>query len=220
MTIVNNESRDRVTTNGKSIPGDFSRSTSENSNKRKPRVILECRREKRQRLNQSFKQQCRSILRSLMEHPHGFAFDQPVDDPVKLKIPDYFSIVTKPMDLGTIKQKLERDTYFNAEEFASDVRLTFSNAMLYNPPGNYVHNSAKELNGVFNRRWKLIETKLKCTGRTLEQLCNLDEMEKNGPTLVKIVHKGLKCCRISLCFLVCPLHDLIGHVSRTQMMAI
>ncbi|CAA3004359.1 transcription factor GTE12 [Olea europaea subsp. europaea] len=187
MTMIgNNESRDGVTANGKSIKVNFS--TSGNSSKRKHGMILECQREKKARMDRSFKQQCRSILRSLMEHPHGIAFNQPVD-PVKLKVPDYFSIVTKPMDLGTIKQKLERDTYFNAEEFASDVRLTFSNAMLYNPPGNYVHNFAKELNGVFNRRWKLMETKLKCTGKTLEQLCNLDEIVKNGCTLVKIVHK-------------------------------
>ncbi|CAI9787019.1 unnamed protein product [Fraxinus pennsylvanica] len=184
--IVNNESRDGVTANGKSITVNFS--TSGNSNKRKHGMILKCQREKKVRMDNSFKKQCRSILRSLMEHPHGFAFNQPVD-PVELKIPDYFSIITEPMDLGTIKHKLEGNTYFNAVEFASDVRLTFSNAMLYNPPGNYVHNFAKELNDFFNKRWKLMEMKLKCTGRNFEQLCNLDEMKKNGPTLVKIVHK-------------------------------
>ncbi|CAA2933318.1 transcription factor GTE12-like [Olea europaea subsp. europaea] len=147
-------------------------------NKHKPRAILECRREKRKRLNQSFKQQCTGILRSLMDHPHGFAFDQPVDDPVKLKIPDYFSIITEPMDLGTTKLKLEDNMYFDAGEFVSDISPTFSNAMLYNPPGKHVNNFAKELIDVLNQRWKLLETKLKCTGRNLEQLSNLDKIEK------------------------------------------
>ncbi|CAA3032428.1 transcription factor GTE12-like [Olea europaea subsp. europaea] len=108
IMIVNNESRDRVTSNGKSIPVKFS--TSSNSNKRKPGVIFECPREKKQRLDRIFKHYCRSILRSLMEHPHRFAFNRPVN-PVKLKIPDYFSIITVPMDLGKIKHKLEDNKY-------------------------------------------------------------------------------------------------------------
>lgn len=58
--------------------------------------------------------------------------------------------------------------------------MTFSNAMLYDPPGNYVYNFAKELNDVFNRRWKLLEMKLKCTGGNIQQLHNLDEIEKIG----------------------------------------
>ncbi|XP_022848551.1 transcription factor GTE12-like [Olea europaea var. sylvestris] len=180
MGMVNNECRQGVTANGKSTSG--------NSNKRKPGVILECRREKKQRMEQSFKKQCGIILRLLMGHPHGFAFNQPVD-PVKLKIPDYFSIITKPMDLGTIKSKLEGNKYLDVEEFASDVRLTFSNAMLYNPPGNFVHNFAKELNDLFCSRWKLLETKMKSTGGNLEQLCILEGTEKNGQDTKPILEK-------------------------------
>ncbi|KAK6938713.1 Bromodomain [Dillenia turbinata] len=47
------------------------------------------------------------------------------------------------MDLGTIKSKLEKSIYIDHEEFAADVRLTFLNAMLYNPPANNVHLIAK-----------------------------------------------------------------------------
>ncbi|XP_022894001.1 transcription factor GTE12-like [Olea europaea var. sylvestris] len=157
MMIVNNECRDGVNANGKSIPVKYSKSG--NSNKRKPGVILECHREKKQSTVQSFKEQYSKILRSLMGHPHGFAFNQPID-PVKLKILDYFSIISEPMDLGKIKCKLEENRYSDAEEFARDVRLTFSNAMAYNPPGNYIYNFAKELNDLFNRRWNLRKTKL------------------------------------------------------------
>ena len=34
----------------------------------------------------------------------------------------------EPMDLGTIKSKLEKNVYSGVEEFAADIRLTFSNA--------------------------------------------------------------------------------------------
>ncbi|XP_022894003.1 transcription factor GTE9-like [Olea europaea var. sylvestris] len=202
MMIVNNECRDGVNANGKSIPVKYTKSG--NSNKRKPGVILECQGEKKQRTEQSFKEQYSKILRLLMGHPHGFAFNQPID-PVKLKIPDYFSIITEPMDLGKIKCKLEENRYFDAEEFARDVTLTFSNAMVYNPPGNYVYNFAMELNDLFNRRWNLLKAKLNVidegTSLELEKAIkvSLDVKEGKGkparttqsgcPRLVKTYHK-------------------------------
>lgn len=102
--------------------------------------------------------ECASILRKLMNHPFGWVFKQPVD-PVKLNIPDYFAIISKPMDLGTVKHKLASKQYSSIHQFAADVKLTFSNAMHYNPPGNDVHIMAKELNNIFNTRWKTLEGK-------------------------------------------------------------
>ncbi|XP_042437372.1 transcription factor GTE9-like isoform X1 [Zingiber officinale] len=104
--------------------------------------------------------ECAITLKALMNHPVGWVFNQPVD-PVKLKIPDYFSIISKPMDLGTIKHRLGSKQYLSTSQFAADVRLTFSNAMRYNPPGNEVHIMAKKLNKMFNVKWKLLEAKWK-----------------------------------------------------------
>lgn len=104
--------------------------------------------------------ECGITLKMLMNHPVGWVFNQPVD-PVKLKIPDYFSIISKPMDLGTIKQRLGSKQYLSTSQFAADVRLTFSNAMQYNPPGNEVHIMAKKLNKMFHLKWKLLEAKWK-----------------------------------------------------------
>lgn len=60
-------------------------------------------------------------------------------------------LIIEPMNLGAIKRKLEDNTYFCEEEFASDVRLTFSSAIHYNPFGSYV----KELNVI-----EIIEEKI------------------------------------------------------------
>ncbi|KAL2491887.1 transcription factor GTE9-like [Abeliophyllum distichum] len=87
--MMNNECKDGVTVNRNKKSMSVSFSMLGNSNKCKPGVVFECQRKKKQRVDHSFKQHCANILRSLMEHPHGFAFNQPVD-PVKLKIPDYF----------------------------------------------------------------------------------------------------------------------------------
>ncbi|KAK9106774.1 hypothetical protein Syun_022785 [Stephania yunnanensis] len=89
-------------------------------------------------------QKCGALLRKLMNHQIGFLFNQPVK-PVALQIPDYFDIISEPIDLGTVKKKLENGLYSSVRDFAADVRLTFSNAMKYNPSTNWVHELAMNL---------------------------------------------------------------------------
>ncbi|XP_057419586.1 transcription factor GTE10-like isoform X2 [Lotus japonicus] len=103
--------------------------------------------------------QCESVLGRLLSHKFGPFFDKPVDV-VKWNIPDYFTIIKHPMDLGTVKSKLGSGKYSSPKDFAADVRLTFSNAMTYNPPGNDVHIMADLLNKYFETRWKPIEKKI------------------------------------------------------------
>jgi hypothetical protein len=97
-----------------------------------------------------------------MAHQFGWIFKTPVDV-VKLNIPDYFTIIKHPMDLGTVKSKIVSGEYSSPLGFAADVRLTFSNAMKYNPPGNDVHSMAETLRKYFEVRWKVIEKKLPVT---------------------------------------------------------
>ena len=100
--------------------------------------------------------QCETLLKRVMSHQFGKVFDKPVDI-VKWNIPDYFTIIKHPMDLGTVKSKLISCEYTSLMDFAADVRLTFSNAMSYNPPGNDVHVMAETLSKYFETRWKPIE---------------------------------------------------------------
>ncbi|KAJ0104576.1 hypothetical protein Patl1_18250 [Pistacia atlantica] len=106
--------------------------------------------------------QCEPLLNRLMSHQFGWAFNTPVDV-VKLNIPDYFTVIKHPMDLGTVKSKLVSGQYSSPLGFAADVRLTFSNAMTYNPPGNDFHIMAGTLSKYFEVRWKAIEKKLPMT---------------------------------------------------------
>ncbi|KAI4366913.1 hypothetical protein MLD38_022715 [Melastoma candidum] len=103
--------------------------------------------------------QCDTLLKRVMDHQYGWVFNKPVD--VKaLNIPDYFDVIKHPMDLGTVKSRLGSGAYSNPLEFVADVRLTFSNAMTYNPPGNHVHMMADTLSKFFELRWKSIEKRL------------------------------------------------------------
>ncbi|KAJ6828522.1 putative transcription factor GTE4 isoform X2 [Iris pallida] len=105
--------------------------------------------------NQAFKS-CANLLQKLMKHKHGWVFNNPVD--VKgLGLHDYYSIIRHPMDLGTVKSRLTKNWYKSPEEFAEDVRLTFRNAMTYNPKGQDVHVMAEQLSQIFEEQWPTIE---------------------------------------------------------------
>ncbi|KAL2641951.1 hypothetical protein R1flu_009538 [Riccia fluitans] len=102
---------------------------------------------------------CSAVLKKLISHKHAWVFNEPVDA-VKLGLHDYHKVIKKPMDLGTIKKKLDSAQYQVPAEFADDVRLTFSNAMTYNPVGHDVYVMAQVLRSLFEERWKNIEDKV------------------------------------------------------------
>ncbi|KAL9262966.1 Transcription factor GTE10-like protein [Drosera capensis] len=103
--------------------------------------------------------QCENLLKQLMSHKWGWIFNTPVDV-VKLKIPDYFKVIKHPMDLGTIKGRISSGKYENPLDFAADVRLTFDNALTYNPAGTDAYIMAQDLSKLFEQRWKSIEKKI------------------------------------------------------------
>ncbi|KAK4398111.1 Transcription factor GTE4 [Sesamum angolense] len=105
--------------------------------------------------NQVFKS-CNALLERLMKHKHGWVFNKPVDA-VGLGLHDYFEIIRNPMDLGTVKDRLTQNWYKSPLEFAEDVRLTFRNAMTYNPKEQDVYVMAEQLSKVFEDKWALIE---------------------------------------------------------------
>ncbi|KAK7891850.1 hypothetical protein WMY93_023813 [Mugilogobius chulae] len=52
----------------------------------------------------------RVVVKALWKHQFSWPFRQPVDA-VALHIPDYYKIITNPMDLGTIKKRLQNKYY-------------------------------------------------------------------------------------------------------------
>jgi len=48
---------------------------------------------------------CYKIIQALKKHSAAEPFILPVD-PVKLKIPDYYTIIKEPMDLSTVEKRL------------------------------------------------------------------------------------------------------------------
>ncbi|XP_044749866.1 CREB-binding protein isoform X2 [Coccinella septempunctata] len=82
--------------------------------------------------------------------PESMPFRVPVD-PQTLGIPDYLEIIKKPMDLSTIKKKLDMNQYTDPWEYVDDVWLMFDNAWLYNRKTSRVYRYCTKLSEVFEQ---------------------------------------------------------------------
>ncbi|GAB9469215.1 hypothetical protein Gpo141_00006499 [Globisporangium polare] len=70
---------------------------------------------------------------------------------------DYLQVVKVPMDLGTIRNKLAKNEYKKAAEFARDVRLVWDNCKLYNQDGSELYDIADGLSKRFEDRVKAMK---------------------------------------------------------------
>ncbi|XP_011052572.1 PREDICTED: homeotic protein female sterile-like isoform X8 [Acromyrmex echinatior] len=108
----------------------------------------------KEKLSEALKS-CNDILKELFakkHSPYAWPFYKPVDAEL-LGLHDYHDIIKKPMDLGTVKTKMDNRQYKTAHEFASDVRLIFTNCYKYNPPDHDVVSMARKLQDIFEMRY-------------------------------------------------------------------
>ena len=134
-------------------------------------------------------------LKQLMNHKWAFPFNAPVDH-VALGLTNYLDVVKRPMDLGTVRRKLERSggggdadgsadastyaPYANCEELNRDVMLTFANAKLYNPPPTDVHVMATALEEFWAPRWEALRIRSNDVSESLaaERECAVKNSEE------------------------------------------
>uniref|UniRef100_A0A1B0CFF1 Putative bromodomain-containing protein 4 n=1 Tax=Lutzomyia longipalpis TaxID=7200 RepID=A0A1B0CFF1_LUTLO len=108
----------------------------------------------KEKLSESLKA-CNEILKELFSEKHiryAWPFYKPVDADL-LGLYDYHDIIKKPMDLGTVKAKMDNREYKTGSEFAADVRLIFTNCYKYNPKDHDVVVMGRKLQDVFEMRY-------------------------------------------------------------------
>jgi len=71
-------------------------------------------------------------------------------DAVAMNIPDYFDIVKRPMDLGTVRSKLQRSCYDEPGQVLQDIVQCFDNAIEYNPANEPAHKLAIAIKASFS----------------------------------------------------------------------
>jgi histone acetyltransferase len=90
----------------------------------------------------SFVSVCRKIIEQIEKQKNVWPFRQPVR---KEEVPDYYDIIKNPMDLLTVRQKIDSGKYNSKEEFEADVKLIFTNAKTYNQPNTVYYKYADEV---------------------------------------------------------------------------
>nr|XP_037873185.1 bromodomain adjacent to zinc finger domain protein 2B isoform X8 [Bombyx mori] len=93
---------------------------------------------------------CKNLLCEMECHEHAWPFLLPVNNK---QFPQYKKVIKCPMDLSTIKKKLQDSSYKCKEEFASDVRLIFSNCEVFNEDYSPVGRAGHNMRQFFEEKW-------------------------------------------------------------------
>lgn len=96
---------------------------------------------------------CNKILADFLKWPLTGPFRLPVD-PVKDGADRYFEIIKKPMDLGTMKKKLDENQYTDPKEFVADVHLICDNAIQFNGENSMYAFMAEDISKSIDEKFK------------------------------------------------------------------
>ena len=105
--------------------------------------------------NRPWEKHGKKLINTLWRANQAWIFHEPVD-PIKLNIPDYLEIVKRPMDLGTVKKKLNNNFYSSTDKFLSDIELVFSNCKLYNPPESDVVSMCNQVLALYQSQIRVL----------------------------------------------------------------
>ncbi|XP_075169426.1 bromodomain adjacent to zinc finger domain 2B toutatis isoform X2 [Haematobia irritans] len=93
---------------------------------------------------------CKTVLGEMELHEDSWPFLLPVNTK---QFPTYRKIIKNPMDLSTIKKRLQELSYKNREDFCVDVRQIFDNCEMFNEDDSPVGKAGHGMRKFFEMRW-------------------------------------------------------------------
>jgi len=123
-----------------------------------------------------WQQRATLILQTTMDHPEAFAFVGEVEWE-SLELTDYPKIVPVPMDLAKVERNLENRKYATMEDFVRDVRLTFTNAKMYNDKEARIFSMAMAVSECFEKTLKAQDFCERCDD------CVIRRVPRDHPTI-------------------------------------
>ena len=83
----------------------------------------------------------RTILSLRLVDREGY-FEVPVD---VAEVPDYLSVIARPMDFGTLMSRVESAEIITLEQFWDNCKLIWENAMIYNKMDTIYYKAAQRI---------------------------------------------------------------------------
>ena len=93
------------------------------------------------------------LLNEMQNHQSAWPFQKPVDAE---EVPDYYNVITEPMDLETMEKRLEEDAYATPDDFVRDAKLVFNNCKRYNNDTTSYWKNANKLEKFMNSKLREI----------------------------------------------------------------
>ncbi|XP_043287942.1 bromodomain adjacent to zinc finger domain protein 2B isoform X2 [Venturia canescens] len=93
---------------------------------------------------------CKLLLEQLEQQDEAWPFLLPVNTK---QFPTYKKIIKTPMDLSTIKKRLQDNVYKTRDEFCADVRQMFINCEVFNEDDSPVGKAGHGMRSFFEMRW-------------------------------------------------------------------
>ncbi|KAI1288677.1 histone acetyltransferase GCN5-like protein [Xylaria venustula] len=95
--------------------------------------------------------QLRRFIYQLQDHKQSWPFRVPVN---RDEVPDYYNVITSPMDLSTVEERLHQDQYDAPKDLVDDLKLIFDNCRKYNDETTVYAKCANKLEKYM---WSLIK---------------------------------------------------------------
>ncbi|GFR75033.1 bromodomain adjacent to zinc finger domain protein 1A [Elysia marginata] len=94
-----------------------------------------------------------TLVNELIKHEDAWPFLKPVD---KKLVPDYYDVIKRPMDFGTIRNKIHAFSYQHPSQMLNDIKLIFQNCAEYNNRNSLEFRACTQLTKTFEKRVKEI----------------------------------------------------------------
>ncbi|GCB70293.1 hypothetical protein scyTo_0005642 [Scyliorhinus torazame] len=134
-----------------------------------------------QGLSISDQRKCEKLALHLHCHPLSLPFHEPVSPLAR----HYYQIIKRPMDLSTVRAKLQKKSplhYYTPEEFISDIHLMLMNCAKFNYPDSEVAQAGRSLEACFDENLKEIYPDKSLAG-TAQEDSDYEEIDNESGTV-------------------------------------
>uniref|UniRef100_A0A7M4DYL3 Transcription initiation factor TFIID subunit n=1 Tax=Crocodylus porosus TaxID=8502 RepID=A0A7M4DYL3_CROPO len=112
------------------------------------------------------------IINDMRDLPNTYPFHTPVNPKV---VKDYYKIITRPMDLQTLRENVRKRQYPSREEFREHVELIVKNSAMYNGPKHSLTQISQSMLDLCDEKLREKEDKLARLEKAINPLLDDDD---------------------------------------------